>query len=310
MNKLLTWRELKALNEVYTTGSTTARVQQHPYIMHLKEDMGFLSTKLGKSKILLKEKGFDSYYLNNHLSNYCHYFNFLTSRKILNDASRYDEDDIRTLILIEENKIEILKSLTTQRSFSSILFSDKGSKHLATHPGLEKAVLTILGIVSFPDKDPRNNQFRYVVDCKTKKAIVLCENLNFLKLPWKARENHIELWYVGGNNVTTLDHIDKEAINVPIYYSCDWDHDGLLIFQRIKKYIPFIQLLIPYRAITKPVTSRNHFSTWKKGIELSGLDPVSFNSESIELIRKLIINNEWIEEESSDLLELLNQHSI
>lgn len=308
MNKFLTWRELKALHEMYTTGSTAARIQQHPYIMHLKDDMKFLSNKLGNSKILLKGKGFDPYYLKNHLSNYQHYFTFLTSRQILNDASRYDEDDIRTLILIEENREEIAKSLTTQRSFSSIFFSDKGSKHLATHPGLEKAVLAILGIPAFPDKDPKNNQFRYVVDCKTKKVIVLCENLDFLKLPWKARENHIELWYVGGNNVNTLDHINIESIDVPIYYSCDWDHDGLHIFQRIKKYIQSIQLLIPLKASTKPVNSPNHFSTWKNGIELSGLNPDFFNSESLELIKKLIISNEWIEEESSDLLELLIQH--
>lgn len=127
-------------------------------------------------------------------------------------------------------------------------------------------------------------------------------------MPWKARENHIELWYVGGNNVNTLDHINIESIDVPIYYSCDWDHDGLHIFQRIKKYIQSIQLLIPLKASTKPVNSPNHFSTWKNGIELSGLNPDFFNSESLELIKKLIISNEWIEEESSDLLELLIQH--
>lgn len=138
MNKFLTWRELKALHEMYTTGSTAARIQQHPYIMHLKDDMKFLSNKLGNSKILLKGKGFDPYYLKNHLSNYQHYFTFLTSRQILNDASRYDEDDIRTLILIEENREEIAKSLTTQRSFSSIFLAIKDPSILLLIPGLKR----------------------------------------------------------------------------------------------------------------------------------------------------------------------------
>jgi hypothetical protein len=304
MNKYLTWRELKALNDIYVSGSTTARIQHHPYIRYLKDDLSILSNKLAYQKILQKKDGFDPFYEVNHLDDYQHYYKFLFEKNILNHCSRYDEDDIRVLILIDENKNEILKSLTTQRSFSAMFF-DKGSKHLEKHPGLEKAILVLLGIPNFPDKDPKNNQFRYIVDCKTKKVIVLCENLNFLKSPWKARDNDIELWYVGGNNIVTLTHINTEEIKVPIFYSCDWDYDGLIIFQRIKEFISSIKLLIPFTKIKKPTSSDNHNSFWKQGLVFSGLDYSFYDNESIELINQLILNDEWIEEESNDLLDLL-----
>lgn len=308
MNKELTWREIKALNDLYTAGFTSARIQHHPYILYLKNDLSLLSNKFANKKVLEKEKGFDKFYKKNHWGNYLHYFKFLSDNKILNDCSRYEEDDIQVLILVDENKKEIIKSLTTQRSFSCSFFKNKGSKHLEAHPSLENALLKILDIQGFPDKDPKNNQYRYVVDCKTKKTIVLCENLNFLKMPWKARENNIELWYVGGNNVSKLDHITINEINVPIFYSCDWDYDGLVIFQRIRGYIPSIKLLLPSSKNTKPCASKNHYSSWKKEIELSGLDPTCFDKKSIELIKQLIITDGWIEEESNDLLELLTQN--
>ena len=63
---------------------------------------------------------------------------------------------------------------------------------------------------------------------------LLCENLNFLKTPRIARDNHIELWYVGGNNISNIDYIPDHKLTLPLYYSCDWDYDGLKIYERLQ----------------------------------------------------------------------------
>ncbi|MDX8554440.1 hypothetical protein MK851_12510 [Tenacibaculum sp. 1B UA] len=37
----------------------------------------------------------------------------------------------------------------------------------------------------------------------------------------------MELWYAGGKNVKKMDYGDTRGL--PVYYSCDWDYDGLFI---------------------------------------------------------------------------------
>ena len=45
------------------------------------------------------------------------------------------------------------------------------------------------------------------------------------------------------SNIDKLKFTDNRGL--PIYYSADWDYDGLLIFNMIKKIIPNIKLLYP-----------------------------------------------------------------
>ena len=54
MNKKLTWRELKALNQLYKVGETKAKIQNNNYIKNiLKNDKNFIETKFGKKNILM-----------------------------------------------------------------------------------------------------------------------------------------------------------------------------------------------------------------------------------------------------------------
>lgn len=55
-----------------------------------------------------------------------------------------------------------------------------------------------------------------------------------------------------------------------------------------------------------PVSIKNHKSKWKKK-DFSSLIKNDFTEEQIELISVLILNNEWIEEESMDLIQLLSK---
>ncbi|KFE97248.1 hypothetical protein [Chryseobacterium luteum] len=54
-----------------------------------------------------------------------------------------------------------------------------------------------------------------------------------LKVPVEYK-NNIELWYVGGNNTKPLLDISADKLNLPIYYFCDWDYNGLDIYCQVR----------------------------------------------------------------------------
>jgi hypothetical protein len=165
----------------------------------------------------------------------------------------------------------------------------------------------VLKVDSFADN--RDFQYLYVLHCINPRAIVLCENLHFLKIPGKPRENQLELWYAGGKNIEKLKYADHRGL--PIFYSCDWDYDGLDIFRMVKQRIRSIQLLDP-NGPTRGIEESEHKSLWRKRDSpeaLSGLDASLFNNQQKLLIKRLISNNEWIIEESNNLIHMINSNS-
>jgi hypothetical protein len=168
-----------------------------------------------------------------------------------------------------------------------------------------------LEIDLFPEQDPKNLQWRFVVDCISPAAIVLCENISNLKMPWKAQMNNIELWYVGGNNINNIDNIDSEKLNKPLFYSCDWDYHGLRIYSAIKAKLKLktkeIHLIFPIDPQNNlPVDSPDHNSLWKPDEKFSGLNYEDFYENERALIERLINDGRWIEEESNDLYKSLS----
>jgi len=313
--KQLDWRYLKALHELYTQKSTDAKITGNDYIKNILMDQRkLIHYKSDNKKILVADLAYPLFYQQHFESNYLLYEQFLIAQGLETDARRrYTEYDIETLMFIAQEKEELIKNLTTQRTFSSQIFKSQGSKYLESKPALLEAVCKILGIIEFPDKDPKNLQWRFVVDCLDPQYIILCENIAHLKTPWKARENNIELWYVGGNNISMIDFISPNKLTKPIFYSCDWDYNGLDIFTRIKNKLSDkqcnIHLLLPYTYVTAlPTSSPNHDSKWNFNKNLSGLSASAFFEEAILLINKLIKEDKWIEEESLDLLKLLHEN--
>lgn len=311
-NRKLTWRHLKGLHQLYTAKRTEAKITDNAYIKNvLMEQKRLIKYKSGNIKILEATAGFTAFYQQYFETDYLRYENFLLEQNLESDARRrYTEDDIQTLMFIAGQKEELVKNLSTIRTFSSTIFKGQGSKYLENKPGLKEAVCKILGIEDFPEKDPKNLQWRLVVDCPNPKVVVLCENIAHLKNPWKAIEKNIELWYVGGNNIGIIDNISSEKLSKPLYYSCDWDYHGLSIYCRIKEKLRLksfdIELLLPdtYET-TLPVNSPHHNSEWNFNKELSGLNKDHFSDEALQLIIKLIKDNKWIEEESLDLIRML-----
>lgn len=304
INKNLTWRELKGLHGLYLNGSTRAKIRSHPYVNHLFSEKGIIDYKLGNSKVLVSLDGFNEFYETHLKESYELYENFFAQFGFLKPQSAYKERDIRVLMLIHQQRSQIVEAKVSRKKLASRFFAD--SKCLQPESALEKAALNILGIDSFQGEDPKDQQYRLVLDCKKPRCIVLCENIDFLLYPDLARDNNIWLWHVGGNNIQKLDHLPP--IELPIYYSCDWDYHGLKIYQNIKNKIPQIELLYPSAVNkTKPVNSPNHNSKWLSHIPLSGLsdDGKYFAPKAKILINYLIDNDEWIEEESNDLLQML-----
>lgn len=127
------------------------------------------------------------------------------------------------------------------------------------------------------------------------------ESFDFLRKDKMPRENNYELWYAGGRNVPKLKYADTRGL--PIYYSGDWDRDGLEIFELAKGIIPELQLLFPTSA-SKSIVETEHKNHWKHSVDpkkLSELNQKFYPKHYQEKIMNLIELNHWIIEEANDL---------
>jgi len=307
----MNWITLTALHEIYQLGQTRRRVTiiNDPYIAYLIRMTREIAER---GEYLIAGNGFNDFYKGRHLANYINYFDFLKRNHLLKPQTRYDETDIQVLMDIEERMAtgdliplqeQIVKSNETLRGVSLMFF--KNEKYLEGRPSLTEALKKLLNVTHFADD--RDQQYKYVLECKAPRRIVLCENIDFLKKPTKPRQNGIELWYAGGKNVDKLDYIETRGL--PIFYSCDWDFDGLLIYTWVKQKIPSITLLFPNGA-SRSIVATEHKSQWRfpeQPSQLSGLDAAIFNNPERKLIENLIASDSWIIEESNDLLEMVDK---
>jgi hypothetical protein len=314
LNRNLNWANFRALEELYQVGHTKAKILNNPFLRTLKDSKRIIRFRTGNTNIIEAAPTYKKFYESNFKESFQRYSGFFRLANLNDDGNRrYDENDIKTLMFVWDNKEELKSKLSTIRRFSAVFFNS--SKYLENHPGLRKAVCQILEIEDFPEKVATVNQWRLVVDCRNPKAVVLCENLAFLKQPWEARENNIELWYVGGNNTGIINNISIDKFSYPLYYSCDWDLAGLQIYGRIRKMISEkgsnIRILKPIESATLlPVHSPYHKSVWDSNKIFSGLNVLDFSEEEVSVIKVLISKNQWIEEESQDLMSLLKSNKV
>ncbi len=313
MNKNVTWKELKALDDLYRFKKTKANIQEHPYIKFLLDDMGILDRKIDNIKVIIATDDFEKFYDDVFKIQFEEAKNFLLKNGIETNAKKnFTLEDVKTLMLIAENKMELKNNPTTIEDFSNEFFNT--SKYLKNKISIKNAVFKILDITEFPF-DKKENQWRLVVDHPNPKAIVLCENKSFMKQPWIAKNTEVKMWYVGGNNIKILDEIDENELVKPIYYSCDWDLAGLQIYTRIKVKLrerkSDIILLYPNEPHKKIKTHIDyHKSHWELSKDTSGLSKNLFTTKELTLINDLIQNQMWIEEESFNLEKMIQQLEI
>jgi hypothetical protein len=314
-NRRLTWRHLKALNDLYERGQTTAAIFDNAFIGNLKKQKRLIGLKPGSDKLIVSHPGYKEYYECHFKEPFEAYLEFLVKNDIDSSArNRFDEYDLEAFVFIVANKEEIRRDLTTIRHFSSLFFRTKGSKYLEMHPGIARVVCKLLEIDSFPGQDPKSNAWRFVVDHPSPKLVILCENLANLKRPWVALEHGWELWYVGGNNIAIVEQVGKDKLQLPIYYSCDWDLAGLEIYGRLRQILSGkgcpLHLLEPHdKEALMDIESPEHGSRWKRDVPYSGLDTDVFTSRQLAIVTILIEGEKWIEEESQDLVKMMEFNS-
>lgn len=312
MNKELTWREIKGLHHLYIDGYTTAKIQNHDYIKFLLR-RGFITQKTIKGKRLEATAKFYPEYENEGMKqSYETYFDFLSSNELLNPSTQFSEFEIKCLMtmqrsktILDEVRAQILEGKESRNGVSNKFF--KSAKHIQKESALERAVLKIVGVNNFPKNDHLGF---YKIPCKTPQCIIICENMHFLTLTTILKHN-VELWCAGGNNTKPFERLD--IINYPIFYLCDWDYDGLRIYERVYEIINRnqnkicdLQLIYPNGKREKIAdTEENHRSRWNFSKSLSGLSEALYTAEQHILINDLIKKNEWIEEEGNDIEEII-----
>jgi hypothetical protein len=307
----MNWQTFKSLHELYATGKTKNRsslVENAVIKYHTAQSRELLVTR--NEIIVKKPEVFSDTFVNRYLAKFNECLRLLDDIGENTPQCRFEVDDI--LILgeikakldngeLEEIRNQIIESNETRRGVSLMFF--KHEKHLEGKEALERALKKILQIDAFADN--RDFQYLYVLQCHHPKAIVLCENLYHLKMPEKARRNQLELWYAGGRNIEKL--VYSQNRDLPIYYMCDWDYDGLDIYASVKGKIPSIRLLTP-NGERRSIVKTEHKSLWRYSecpTSLSGLTKELYTDDQKKLIEVLINENTWIIEESNNLIELL-----
>lgn len=309
------WKHLKGLHQLYKLKQTRLKITNNDFINQvILKQKKLIKYKVGNHSIIEASARFNEYYKEEFLETYEYYNNFFEKTGIENDAKKsFDDEDLKALMFVFYNKEELKKNITTEKKLSALIYKNQNSKYLSNRLSVKNAILKILELSEFPEKDPKNNQWRFVVDCHNPKVIVLCENLDCLKVPLEYKNHNIELWYVGGNNTKPLEDISQEKLKLPIYYFCDWDYNGLLIYSNVKQIFRSkgteVKILKPQtdEAAIK-VDVKHHKSYWNDK-EFSNLNKNDFSSQEIEFINQLIFDNKWIEEESLDLIKLLTTNN-
>jgi hypothetical protein len=314
------WQTFKALHEIYEAGRTkcrTALIHDPVFLYYINQTRELLQSKteitISPSKPTARYS-FGQAFEKIYKPKYVECLAFLELMGLNTPYCRFEVEDILILSQIKRQmdsgelkdiREQIVDSEETRRGVSLMFF--KNEKYLDGKNALESAVKLVLKIEKFADD--RDFQYLYVLHCSCPRAIVLCENLNFLKKPGAPRENQLELWYAGGKNVEKLQYADRRGL--PIYYSCDWDYDGLDIFRLVRDKIPEIVLLLP-NGTPKDIETSLHKSLWRNREmpdALSGLDRTLFSTIHKNLIQQLIGMNRWIIEESNDLIKMVSQNS-
>lgn len=300
----MNWIELKALNSLYCN----RQIKLNDTLIKSAE-INYLITSLNilekNSKVIISLPGFNSLYEKKYQDKFTQYNAFLYKINALTPQLRIEESDIKTLIEIDELKKEgildelrnqIISSNETIRGVSEMFF--KNEKYLDKKDSLINALKNVLEVEQFANE--KDQQYIYKLECHNPKLIVLCENLDFLKKPVKPREYGIELWYAGGKNVDKLKYVNTRGL--PIYYSCDWDYDGVfIIYPLVKERIPEIKLLTP-NGFPKGIIETDHKSKWER----RDVNHYFSDKKHLQMIESLIENNQWIIEESNNLIDMIS----
>jgi len=318
LNEDFTWHTVRAMHELRHQGKTRLKVwRDNNYVQDLL-DRHLLHLKPGRGQVLMKVPGmgFDTEFDNLLAAAHDETRQFLEAHQLLTPYVNYTLCQIQGLAGVYANAVIITRDELSRRDISSRHMG--GSKVLKKHPALFRDTLRLLGLQELATADHIMQTAVYKTGRLRAGTVVLCENENYLKQPAKAEQAGVELWNAGGHNIKKLEQHFVPEPEVNLYYACDWDYDGLIIFRAIaagyRRQNRTIRLLTP-TATPQPVDSPDHFSQWSNRFWDDDLEPDApvkevFTEDQLQLIRQLMGRNEWIEEEGTDLPELLRENGV
>ncbi len=306
----MNWTTMKSLQELYTKGATKAKTtvlrdSEVQFLIHSTSEL----IHLDKVIKVNPNEFFSQTYERDYKEHYCAALDLLDRYDLNSPYIRFQDKDFKVLkeieMQVEKGELsllreQIIKAHESVRGVSQMFFVN--DKYLDCKEKLIEAVEKILDVPPLPSG--KDKQYLYVIPCKRPEKIVLCENIHYLKLPELSSPNNIELWFAGGYNVLMLENVDLKGLS--IYYSCDWDYDGLEIYKLVKDKIDYIELLIP-NGKPRDIIESEHGSLWSMQKDNDYYsDSTYFNEEQQKRIQELIEKNGWIIEESNNLLEMLS----
>jgi hypothetical protein len=318
LHEEFTWHTVRAMHELRHQGRTQLQVLPgNAYVQDLL-DRHLLRLKPGRRPVLLKESGagFDQEFDALLATAHDEAQQFLEAHQLLTPYLNYTLRQIQGLAGAYANAVVIVRDELPRREISTQLMG--GSKVLKNHPALFRDTLRLLGLSELATADHIMQTSVYKTGQLRARVVVLCENENYLKQPRKAEQLGVELWNAGGRNVGKLERHFVPTPDISLYYACDWDYDGLTIFRTIaagyRRQHRTIQLLTP-TATPQPVGSPDHASQWQSRLWDDDLEPDApaievFTEAQQQLIRQLIANNTWIEEEGTNLPTLLRANGV
>lgn len=305
----MNWITMKCLHELYAEGITKAKKtvlqdSEVQFLIHSTNELIHIDKVIKTNP----NERFSETYERDYKMNYEEALHLLNKYDLNSPYIRFRDDDFKRLQEIErqvENgeltmlREQIVKAHESVRGVSQMFFIN--DKYLDGKDKLIEAVEKILNVPPLPSG--KDKQYLYVIPCKKPEKIVLCENIHYLKLPELSRPNNIELWFAGGYNVQMLEHVDLKGLH--IYYSCDWDYDGLEIYKMVKDKINSIELLTP-NGIPKSIIDTKHGSLWSNQEDKGYYsDDNYFKNNQQRLIQDLIKEDSWVIEESNDLMTMI-----
>src|SRR5690554_6017901 len=104
MNKNITWKELKALDDIYRFKKTRASIQKHTYINYLINERRILDLKPDNIKVIVTTDEYEEFYEQEFKIQYEEAKKFLVKNGIEPSAKKsFTLEDVKTLMLINEN---------------------------------------------------------------------------------------------------------------------------------------------------------------------------------------------------------------
>ncbi len=301
----MNWVEIKALHKLYSDKEVkfNQTINKSP-VFKMHEQAGEIRKERKK---YVANDAFFLVYKTKYLAEFNKYKEFLETQGFLKPQLKFSKKAIDLLISFDEGlkngkltklREDLIEAQESVKGFSLMFF--KNEKYLDKHSSLVDAIKKVLDVELV---DNKSQQYLYVLQCYKPKLIILCENGNFLNRDKLPRENNYELWYAGGRNVPKLEYTSEIRRGLPIYYSADWDKDGLEIYQLAKERIPDLKLLHP-DGISRSIDITEHKSHWLDPEQpelLSGLEARLYSERHRVKIKELIIKNHWITEEGNNL---------